>query len=231
MNKILQSKKGFTLVEVIAAFALTAVLLASASAVLGVFMKTFVKVRGTAEIQTMTRTLMETITGELEAAAASETETAAADEIESTAVDNNESSAASETETTTANEIESAAVDNIESAAASYALIIEQDGSVRYRNYEGQAVQLCVNADGQLALVYSEETDGKKEAPWMYPESFYHGCVIEQLRISHVEDSNLLEASLTLYDSGSRVRYSMTRMLECYNLKAQDIRSERSTIS
>lgn len=69
INKMRKSKKGFTLVEVIVAFALTGILLAAASAVLGVFVKSFVRVTGSSEMEMAARTIMETVTGELERAA------------------------------------------------------------------------------------------------------------------------------------------------------------------
>lgn len=69
LHKIRTSKKGFTLVEVIVAFALTGILLVAASAVFGVFLKSFVRVTGISEMETAARSIMETVTGELERAA------------------------------------------------------------------------------------------------------------------------------------------------------------------
>ncbi|MCI8318825.1 MAG: type II secretion system protein [Lachnospiraceae bacterium] len=69
LHKIRTSKKGFTLVEVIVAFALTGILFVAASAVFGVFLKSFVRVTGISEMETAARSIMETVTGELERAA------------------------------------------------------------------------------------------------------------------------------------------------------------------
>ena len=181
MGKILRSKKGFTLAEVVVAFALTGVLLASASAVLGVFMKTFVRVKSTAQAQTVAGTLMETIIGELESAAD---------------------------------------VDIGEQAGALY---LADDGSAWYTDYDRQVVHMYVDESGCLQMEYPSEIDGGENDFRSYPESFYNGCKIQRLEISKVEGRNLLEITLEVKHHVGDVTYSMTRLLECYNLEEEDI--------
>lgn len=185
MGKILRSKKGFTLTEVIAAFALTGILLVSASAVLGVFMKTFVRVRSTAQAQTVAGTLMETVIGELESAA----------------------------------DTDIAGQAGAQTAASLY---LAEDGSIWYANYDRQVVRMYVDEAGHLQLEYQTEDDAEEDF-WRYPEHFYNGCEIQRLDVSRVEARNLLEITLELKHRVGDVTYSMTRMLECYNLKAADI--------
>lgn len=186
MGKILRSKKGFTLAEVVVAFALTGVLLASASAVLGVFMKTFVRVKSTAQAQTVAGTLMETIIGELESAAD---------------------------------------VDIGEQAGVvlSGALYLADDGSTWYTDYDRQVVHMYVDESGCLQMEYPSEIDGGKNDFRSYPESFYNGCKIQRLEISKVEGRNLLEITLEVKHHVGDAMYSVTRLLECYNLEEGDI--------
>lgn len=186
MGKILRSRKGFTLTEVIVAFALTGVLLASASAVLGVYTKTFIRVKGTAQAQTVAGTLMETMIGELESAA-------------------------------------DVVIGDQAGETLPGALYLADDGSVWYTDYDRQVVHMYVDGSGRLQLEYPSETSGEEEKSLSYPESFYNGCRIQRLEISKVEGRNLLEITLEVKHNAGDAAYSVTRLLECYNLEAEDI--------
>ncbi len=192
MGKILRSKKGFTLAEVVVAFALTGVLLASASAVLGVFMKTFVRVKSTVQAQTVAGTLMETMVGALESAADMEI-----------------------------GGLESAA--DVEIGEQAGALYLADDGSAWYTDYDRQVVHMYVDESGCLQMEYPSEIDGGENDFRSYPESFYNGCKIQRLEISKVEGRNLLEITLEVKHHVGDVTYSVTRLLECYNLEEGDI--------
>lgn len=203
-KELLKEKGGFTLVEVITAFALTAVLVASASAVFGVFMKTYVRVRSTAQAQSVAGTLMETIVGALESAA----------------------------EVRLPKEPGAAKWPAAFPACALYisadGSVLYTDYDQRtvhmYVNGEGQLELDCVRSGGEAATAAERGDTGNEKDTWHYPDSFYSGCTIERLEVSKADDGrNLLEVTLELKHAVGEVTYSTTRMLECYNLKAADI--------
>lgn len=66
----MKNKKGYTLVELIVVFALTAVFITAATMTTGVFMRIFLKVNTMSHAQTVASTLMETLDSQLSSAAA-----------------------------------------------------------------------------------------------------------------------------------------------------------------
>lgn len=204
MKTIWKNKKGFTLVEAIVAFALTAVLLTAAGSALASFFGIFWRVNADAKAQAVAGTVMEKVIGELDAAKQIYEITGCGDV--------------------------KAAKQSTEKSTALTGDADTENCALWYKAEDGRIVHLYVDPDGQLVLSYEkyvgertkreEPEGGLSEADggetWRFPEAFYGSCTISGLKAECVpEKQELLQVSLAVCHRPSGVKYEMTRVVEC----------------
>ena len=194
INKMRKSKKGFTLVEVIVAFALTGILLAAASAVLGVFVKSFVRVTGTSEMEMAARTIMETVTGELERAAGGD---AVSDSNTPLRLDGDGT----------------VWYRNFEGKTAH--MQVDESGELLIEYFESGQEEREAAMSWRFPENFYEKCLKKQKIS--------KNSRIQKMEIVRIENRNLLEVTLEMKHRSGDMTYSMTRMFECYNLKVDEI--------
>jgi type II secretory pathway pseudopilin PulG len=211
MRERWKNKKGYTLVELIAVFGLTAIFLVAAALVMGVFSQTYMQINTVAQGQTVASTIITTITSELSSASdVALTGRFAADEI---------------LEATGAEKLRLYRQPGTDSSK-------DSDWAVYYSDYHHYSVKLSV-VNGYLQLEYEGLSDADDKAleqasVWKLGENVYNGFLIEELKLEQLQDAanqltNRLKVTLTLKNEKTGTTYSMNRSFACYNLTAEQI--------
>lgn len=193
LNKKKSAARGYTLVEVIVCFALIGLFMAAAATVLLMYMDTAYKMSSMNRTQMLTTTLMDTISGEV---------TSAADTKFS------------------------------EDNSSELRIIITQEAGkpdrLSFTDKNGYPVDICVNDKKQLVLEYTEPG---KDVPteWGYGNNVYRSNEVTRLIFNTVtrdgaaSTSNLLEVTLTVRDSKTEYEETRKTIIQCYNLKDNQI--------
>ena len=240
MKRRKNNRGGFTLVEIIVTFALTALFISSATLVLSTFLKSHAVASAVATEQNVASVIMETITGELSAARCSKEQTFKNKGLHAAVGSEVESSLQKMLETedeTTAGDYK-IMIDNSEVID-----ITEGSSEVWYISGEsGNVVRMYLKEkDGAnyLAMDYYVKPEGKEApeetpwsmTPWQLGESVYHRCSIKTFQVTRDEPADAAEhnSSLTVRLvlqnalAGEDNTYTMKRSLDCYNLAPKEI--------
>lgn len=168
--KRLKSKKGVTLVELLVTFALFAIFMAAAAAVLTPCTRIYLKVKYLSYAQNVSSMVMTKVEGEL--AGATQKININADKVEF--------------------------VDS-----GNLPLYIETKNSLLNIHYRGE----IDDATGDI----------KGAVDWGYDKKAYQGFQISSMKFSKIPGNNV-EIILELYHPLWDIKYSTTKVIECYNL-------------
>ncbi len=211
MKKLREDCGGFTLVEIIVTFALTALFMGSATLVMSSFVKSHTTASAVAREQAVATVLMENVTGGLSAARWG-------DRFD---IDSLPDGSAAGTA----------------GAAENARLVLTNDANgsvVWYVDWESKSkVKLCLDNDYLLWTYYPEpDADGNAPDPveWRLGENVYNNCTVKEFTVGRVlsktgRQTNCLNVRIVLNNKqlGEDNRFTMERSLECHNLTADDI--------
>lgn len=212
MKRLWKNRGGFTLVEIIVTFTLTAIFLSSATLVMSTFLKSHTVARAVAAEQDVAAIVMDTITSSLDGA-----------RYEPKAFGSDKFNPEGDTAPTVADE---------------KSLVIADGGSTVWYVDEasGNVVKMYRKTDaegGYLAMDYfvkpedagAGETVKWKKTPWQLGKGVYQNCSLESFEVKKMDGENsCLTISLTVKSrlaDGNTFR--MQRAVECYNLAKNNI--------
>ncbi len=243
MKRRKNNRGGFTLVEIIVTFALTALFISSATLVLSTFLKSHAVASAVATEQNVASVIMETITGELSAARYSKEQTFGNAGLQA-AVDD-ESISGPGVDIFPQAMLEGKTEEETKAYGDCKIMIDNTKGSseVWYISGEsGNVVRMYLKEkDGAnyLAMDYYVKPEGKEApeetpwsmTPWQLGESVYHRCSIKTFQVTRDEPADAAEhnSSLTVRLvlqnalAGEDNTYTMERSLDCYNLAPKEI--------
>lgn len=99
--------------------------------------------------------------------------------------------------------------------------MIIEGNTISYVDKNAYPVVMSVEG-GRLYLAYQqvETATGEMQAPvkWQYEEGTYLNTKISELQFEHIDNSNLIEVTLTLTAGKSDQDYKFSRIIQCYNL-------------
>lgn len=219
MKKLKNNRSGFTLVEIIVTFALTALFISSATLVLSTFLKSHAVASAVATEQDVASMIIETVSGELSAAGY---------------VQNTDFRDAGLNDFVGAPILPPNVTDE---EAKNYRLVIKNGSEVWYFSGASKNVVRMYLKDQFLTLEYyvKPKADAPEGTPWettewKLGEASYHGCSLDSFSVEQIkkEDgtpTSCLEVTLKLSNrlAGEGNTYTMRRSFDCYNLAADNI--------
>ena len=212
MKRLWKNRGGFTLVEIIVTFTLTAIFLSSATLVMSTFLKSHTVARAVATEQDVAAVVMDTITSNLDGA-----------RYELGIFESGKFKPEGDTAPTVADE---------------KSLVIADGGSTVWYVDEasGNVVKMYLKTDaegGYLALDYfvkpedagAEEAVEWKKTPWQLGKGVYQNCSLESFKVERMSSENsCLKISLTVKNGlADGNTFTMHRAVECYNLAKNNI--------
>lgn len=223
MKKLKNNRSGFTLVEIIVTFALTALFISSATLVLSTFLKSHAVASAVATEQDVASMIIETVSGELSAAGYVQNTDFRNADLDASAQFSARESILPPTVT--------------DEEAKNCRLLIKNGSEVWYFSGASKNVVRMYLKDQFLTLEYYVKP--KADAPegtmwetteWKLGEASYHGCSLDSFSVEQIkkEDgtpTSCLEVTLKLSNrlAGEGNTYTMRRSFDCYNLAADNI--------
>ncbi len=217
MKRLWKNRGGFTLVEIIVTFTLTAIFMSSAAMVLSTFMRSHAVASAVATEQDVAAIVMDTITGSLDGALYS-------GYFQSADGFNPEG----ETKPALSGE-----------AGKKPALLIRNEGGnsvVWYFDEEsGNAVKMYLKQEdgkGCLAMDYfvnpgaeAETGAAWEKVPWQLGTGVYQNCSLEKFTVSQVNNTSCLKIEVIIKNplAGDEHLFTMQRAVDCYNLAPDNI--------
>lgn len=236
MNRLQKNCKGFTLVEIIVTFALTAIFMSAAAMVLSSFMHSHAVANAVATEQDVAGIVMDTITGELSAARC----------VGTPFKDPDYAFAAGENppvSSLTDDEKGKCQLLLVNSGINSEVWFLDGDTGNLVKMY----VKSAEDGKSYLALKYylpkaigAEAEELSETADWQLGASVYQNCSVTGFHVKHEQlqqknseglygpllDNSCLTVTLELKNqmAGDGNHFTMTRTLDCYNLAPENIR-------
>ena len=214
MKRLWKNRGGFTLVEIIVTFTLTAIFMTSAAMVLSTFMRSHTVASAVATEQDVAAIVMNTVTSSLSAA---KYNTGIFTEA-----------AKPEGETLPAD------------VEAGHSLLLLDDGkTVWYVDGESENVVKMYRGEdedgnGYLAMDYFVRPEAGAapgavwaKVPWKLGQGVYQNCSLKDFTVSRMgEDNSCLNVTLVIENklAGDSHTFAMKRTVECYNLAADNIK-------
>lgn len=229
MKRLRKDRGGFTLVEIMATFALTAIFMSSAALVLTTFMRSHTVASAVATEQNVASIVMETVTSSLGSARYSED------------LFNGDF----KPEKITSPELTTEQVNDKAALLIGNSEPIAEDGTtnseVWYIDSEtGNVVHMYVKQKGEsgaernyLALDYYVKPEVGVTAewecvPWQLGEGVYQNCSIKSFKVDKLpaeKENSCLSVTLVIKNSiaGKDNSFTLSRTFDCYNLAAKNI--------
>ncbi len=236
MNRLQKNCKGFTLVEIIVTFALTAIFMSAAAMVLSSFMHSHAVANAVATEQDVAGIVMDTITGELSAARCVGTPFKSSDYAFAAGEEPPVSSLTEETDK------DACQLLLVNSGSNSEVWFLDGDTGNLVKMY----VKSAEDGKNYLALKYylpkaigAADDVLSETADWQLGASVYQNCSVTGFHVKHEQlhqknpdgtsgppmDNSCLTVTLVLENqmAGDGNHFTMTRTLDCYNLAPENI--------
>lgn len=214
----LKSNRGFTMIELIITFVLTAILMTSAAMVLSSYMRSYILCNAMIQQKSISDILMETIVGELSQA------------TDGVAYPHKQA------EDVTYDKVLILAGKRGDTEKYDKILFVNKNGnnleiakSGIFKDKNGNVLE-----PGNILLRYTTyNAEGIKDSPkilrtvdWNYSDAVYKGNTVDDLTFEFVgsmpeteKSTILIKITLVLENNKTKSKYETSRIVECYNLK------------
>lgn len=214
MKRLWKNRGGFTLVEIIVTFTLTAIFLSSATLVMSTFLKSHTVARAVATEQDVAAVVMDTITSNLDGA-----------RYEPGIFESGKFKPEGDTAAPTVTDKKCSLV--IADGGSTVWYVDEASGNVvkMYRKTDAEGGYLAMDYFVKPEDAGAGETAEWKKTPWQLGKGVYQNCSLESFEVKKMDGENsCLTISLTVKSrlaDGNTFR--MQRAVECYNLAKNNI--------
>lgn len=218
---------GFTLIELIISFALTAILMTSAAMVLSSYMRAFIWCNAAIQSRTVSDILMDTISAELNSAIDAQAipvpESGGGESVSDIAISLSDYSEGAYRKII----LVDSRGNNLQIAKSDVFVEddknIPDDDNIKKLNDEERNrlvlryIQYAIDSNGI-------KTDNKrKQMNWQYGVEAYKGNIVTQLGFNQIGDDSLIRVTLTMKNEKTEQEYELNRIVECYNIPSEKI--------